>query len=63
MCATLVSEMFAERRHAGVGTVGHYRIRPPVKPVTVAELAGLEGAGVAPVERPSTPIRPEHVQA
>ena len=53
MCATAVSEMFAERRHAGVGDVGHYRIRPPVTPVTVGELAGLEGAGVAPVNRPS----------
>ena len=62
MCATVVSEVFAERRHAGVGTVGHYRIRPPVKPVTVGELAGLEGAGVAPVDHPSTPIRPKHVQ-
>ena len=62
MCATVVSEMFAARRHAGVGTVGHYRIRPPVKPVTVGELAGLEGAGVAPVDHPSTPIRPKHVQ-
>ena len=57
MCATVVSETFAERRHAGVGTVGHYRIRPPVKPVTVGELAGLEGTGSGPADRPSTPIR------
>ena len=63
MCATVVSEIFAERRHADVGEVGHYRIRPPVKPVTVGELAGLEGTGVAPVDRPSTPIRPKHTQA
>ena len=63
MCATVVSEMFAERRHAGVGTVGHYRIRPPVKPVTVGELAGLEGTGAAPMDRPSTLIRQKHTQA
>ena len=63
MCATVVSEMFAERRRVGVGTVGHYRIRPPVKPVTVGELAGLEGTGAAPMDRPSTPIRPKHTQA
>ena len=63
MCAAVVSEMFAERRHAGVGATGHYRIRPPVKPVTVGELAGLEGTGVAPVDRASAPIRPEHAQA
>ena len=56
MCGTVVSEMFAERRHADVGAVGHYRIRPPVKPVTVGELAGLEGTGSGPADRPSTPI-------
>ena len=59
MCATVVSEMFAERRHAGVGAVGHYRIRPPVKPLTVGELAALEGTGTAPANRPSTPMRPK----
>ena len=56
MCGTVVSEMFAERRHADVGAVGHYRIRPPVKSVTVGELAGLEGTGSGPADRPSTPI-------
>ena len=59
MCATVVSEMFAERRHVGVGEVGHYRIRPPVKPVTVGELAGLEGTGSESVDRRSTPSRPK----
>ena len=63
MCATVVSEMFAERRHAGVGEVGHYRIRPPVKPVTVGELAGLAGTGSSPVDRPRTPIRSKRAQA
>ena len=63
MCATVVSGIFAGRRGAGtgadagigtrtgagvdVGAVGHYRIRPPVKPITVGELAALEGAGPA----------------
>ena len=63
MCGTVVSEMFAERRHADVGAVGHYRIRPPVKPVTVGELAGLEGTGAVATDRASTPIRPRRVQA
>ena len=58
MCGTVVSEMFAERQHVGVGAVGHYRIRPPVKPLTVGEFATLEGTGTAPVDDPSTPIRP-----
>ena len=63
MCATVMSEIFAERRHVGVGEVGHYRIRPPVKPVTVGELAALEGTSTPPVDCPSTPIRPKRVPA
>ena len=59
MCATAVSEMFAERRHAGVGAIGHYGIRPPVKPLTLGELAALEGTGTTPADRASTPIRPK----
>ena len=58
MCGALASEIFAERRRAGVGEVGHYRIRPPVKPLTVGELATLEGTGTAPVDPASTPIAP-----
>ena len=60
MCATAVSEIFAGRRGAGTeaGMVGHYSIRPPVKPLTVGELATLEGTGTAPVERAGKPIRP-----
>lgn len=56
MCGTAVSEMFAERRHVGVGAVGHYRIRPPVKPVTVGELAALEGTCSGAADRPSMSI-------
>ena len=56
MCGTVVSEMFAERRHVGVGAVGHYRIRPPVKPVTVGELAALEGTCSGAADRPSMSI-------
>ena len=59
MCATVVSEMFAERRHTGVGAIGHYGIRPPVKPLTLGELAALEGTGTMPTDRASTPIRPK----
>ena len=45
MCATAVSEIFAARRQLDVGVIGHYRIRPPVKPLNVGELAGLEDTG------------------
>ena len=74
MCATVVSAIFAGRRSTGpdagagtgsgtaagaeAGAVGHYRIRPPVKPLTVGELAALEGAGAAPAGGAGTPIRP-----
>ena len=63
MCATAVSEKFAEHKRTGVEKVGHYRIRPPVKPLTVGELAALEGTGTAPVDRASTPIRPKRARA
>ena len=58
MCATAVSGIFARHRGHDPGMVGHYRIRPPVKPVTVGELAGLDGTGAPPADRASTPIRP-----
>ena len=45
MCATIVSEVFANYRRTSVGEVGHYRIRPPVKPLTVGELAALGSTG------------------
>jgi len=63
MCATVVSEVFADRLHAGVETVEHYRIRPPVKPLTVGELAALEGTGTVSAERADAPIRPKGAQA
>ena len=63
MCATAVSEIFAEHKRTGVEKVGHYRIRPPVKPLTVGELAALEGTGTPPVDCSSTPIRPKRAPA
>ncbi len=42
MCGPTVSELFAEMQDRTVASVGYYRIRPPLKPVTVGELAGLE---------------------
>jgi len=43
MCGTTISELIAAERRVPVADVGHYRVRPPVKPVTVGEMAGLEG--------------------
>ena len=63
MCGTLASEIFAERRHARVGEIGHYRIRPPIKPLTLGELATLEGTGTPPANRAITPMRPKKAAA
>ncbi len=42
MCGPTVSELFAEAQDRNAASVGYYRIRPPLKPVTVGELAGLK---------------------
>ncbi|MDQ6679858.1 MAG: (2Fe-2S)-binding protein, partial [Pseudomonadota bacterium] len=41
LCGLTVTEVIAEARGVAAGEVGYYRIRPPVKPITVAELAAL----------------------
>jgi glycine/D-amino acid oxidase-like deaminating enzyme len=38
-----VSEIFAEARGVPVSEVGYFRLRPPVKPLRLDELANLEG--------------------
>lgn len=40
-CGLTVSELIAESRGVSTNSVGYYRIRPPIKPVTIAELASL----------------------
>jgi len=42
MCGPVVSELIASELDQPVADVGYYRIRPPLKPVTVGELAALE---------------------
>jgi NADPH-dependent 2,4-dienoyl-CoA reductase/sulfur reductase-like enzyme len=41
LCGLTVTELIAEARQVSPQAVGYYRIRPPVKPITVAELAAL----------------------
>jgi NADPH-dependent 2,4-dienoyl-CoA reductase/sulfur reductase-like enzyme len=41
LCGLTVTEMFAAARGLSPGDVGHYRLRTPVKPVTVAEMAAM----------------------
>lgn len=39
-CGTTVTELIASKLKESADTVGYYRIRPPIKPITLAELAG-----------------------
>lgn len=41
LCGLTVTELIAQARGVSPVEVGHYRLRPPVKPVTLGELAGL----------------------
>ncbi|MCK4867454.1 MAG: FAD-dependent oxidoreductase [Alphaproteobacteria bacterium] len=41
LCGLTVSEIIAEARGVSPGKVGYYRIRTPIKPVTLGELASL----------------------
>jgi glycine/D-amino acid oxidase-like deaminating enzyme len=39
-CGLTVTEIIAQARQVAPETVGYYRIRPPIKPLTLGELAG-----------------------
>jgi bacterioferritin-associated ferredoxin len=41
LCGLTVTELMAEARGVPEAQVGYYRLRPPVKPITLAELAQL----------------------
>ncbi len=53
LCGLTVTELIARTRGVSPQEVGYYRLRSPVKPITVAELAGLPhtDAGVKAVVR------------
>lgn len=40
-CGLTVTEMIAAARGVSPAEVGYYRLRPPVKPITLGELAAL----------------------
>ncbi|SDE28565.1 NAD(P)/FAD-dependent oxidoreductase [Paraburkholderia lycopersici] len=40
LCGLTVTEVIADARNVAPGVVGYYRIRPPIKPLTLGELAG-----------------------
>lgn len=47
LCGLTVTEMIAQARGVSPATTGYYRIRAPIKPVTVDELASLSEGGAA----------------
>jgi len=47
LCGLTVTELIAKARNTAPGEVGYYRLRPPVKPITVAELASLPQSDAA----------------
>jgi NADPH-dependent 2,4-dienoyl-CoA reductase/sulfur reductase-like enzyme len=53
LCGLTVTELMADARRLSPGEVGYYRLRPPIKPITLAELAALpkSAEAVAAVER------------
>jgi thioredoxin reductase len=52
-CGLTVTELMAEARGLSCAEIGYYRLRPPVKPITLAEIASLpaDGAAVKAVAR------------
>ena len=42
-CGIMVQEMIAAHHKQSLSQTGYYRLRPPVKPLTLAELASLNG--------------------
>jgi bacterioferritin-associated ferredoxin len=53
LCGLTVTELIAATRGVSPAEVGYYRLRPPVKPISLAELAGMpkSEAAVAAVVR------------
>lgn len=47
LCGLTVTELIAEARGCTPETVGYYRLRPPVKPITLGELAGTPSGTAA----------------
>jgi NADPH-dependent 2,4-dienoyl-CoA reductase/sulfur reductase-like enzyme len=43
LCGLTVTEVIADARKVAPAAVGYYRIRPPIKPLTLGELAGRDG--------------------
>ena len=59
ICGAVVGSLLAEVRGKSVSEIGHLRIRPPIKPVTIAQMAGLRGLATDPSFSSGLPTAPE----
>lgn len=59
MCGLAVAAILARASGNTVAEAGHFRVRPPIKPVTVGELAELDGVGAPPDMGPLLPTGQE----
>jgi len=50
-CGNTVSQILADFHQLPVSEIGHYRIRPPVRPITIGQLADMEQAAVDATHR------------
>jgi octopine oxidase subunit A len=41
LCGLTVAELIADERHCDPGDVGYFRLRPPIKPISLGELAAM----------------------
>ena len=41
LCGLTITELIASARGVSPADVGYFRLRPPIKPITLAELASL----------------------
>jgi NADPH-dependent 2,4-dienoyl-CoA reductase/sulfur reductase-like enzyme len=44
LCGPLVSQIIAAESRRSLDETGYFRVRPPIKPVTIGELAGVDAA-------------------
>ncbi len=59
MCGLTAAAVLARAGGRSMAEVGHLRIRPPIKPITVGELAALDGVGPPPDAGPLLPTAPD----
>ncbi|MCG8355809.1 MAG: FAD-dependent oxidoreductase [Kiloniellales bacterium] len=55
MCGLTSAAVLANANGLALGQAGYLRIRPPIKPITVGELADMEGIGAPPAAGPLLP--------